>query len=69
MGVSVLLVEQNARAALQVADFGYVLETGEISLEGPSKELANDPVSLKRTSDWGEALRRKGSARKKIKKL
>ena len=43
MGVSVLLVEQNARAALQVADFGYVLETGEISLEGPSKELANDP--------------------------
>ena len=33
----------NARAALQVADFGYVLETGEISLEGPSKELANDP--------------------------
>ncbi len=43
MGVSVLLVEQNARAAWQVADFGYVLETGEISLEGPSKELANDP--------------------------
>jgi len=43
MGVSVLLVEQNARAALQVADFGYVLETGEISLEGPSKELENDP--------------------------
>ncbi len=43
MGVSVLLVEQNARAALQVADFGYVLETGEISLEGPSRELENDP--------------------------
>ena len=43
MGVSVLLVEQNARAALQVADYGYVLETGEVSLEGPSKELANDP--------------------------
>jgi branched-chain amino acid transport system ATP-binding protein len=43
MGVSVLLVEQNARAALQVADYGYVLETGEVSLEGPSTELANDP--------------------------
>lgn len=43
MGVSVLLVEQNARAALHVADYGYVLETGEISLDGPSAALANDP--------------------------
>ncbi|GBG02309.1 ABC transporter ATP-binding protein [Azospira sp. I13] len=42
-GVSILLVEQNARAALQVADYGYVLETGEVSLEGPSRELADDP--------------------------
>ncbi|HEY5293252.1 MAG TPA: ABC transporter ATP-binding protein [Burkholderiales bacterium] len=42
-GVSVLLVEQNARAALQVADYGYVLETGEIVLEGPSAELASNP--------------------------
>jgi branched-chain amino acid transport system ATP-binding protein len=41
-GVSILLVEQNARAALQVADFGYVLETGEIVLEGPSAELASN---------------------------
>lgn len=41
-GVSILLVEQNARAALQVADYGYVLETGEVSLEGPSSELASD---------------------------
>lgn len=38
-GVSILLVEQNARAALQVADFGYVLEAGEIVLEGPAREL------------------------------
>jgi len=42
-GVSILLVEQNARAALQVADYAYVLETGEIALEGPSKQLADDP--------------------------
>ncbi len=42
-GASILLVEQNARAALQVADFAYVLETGEISLEGPASELATDP--------------------------
>ena len=40
--MSVLLVEQNARAALQVADHGYVLETGEIALEGPARDLAND---------------------------
>lgn len=42
-GVSILLVEQNARAALQVADYGYVLETGEIVLEGPAKDLADNP--------------------------
>jgi branched-chain amino acid transport system ATP-binding protein len=41
-GVSILLVEQNARAALAIADYGYVLETGEVSLAGPSAELAND---------------------------
>ena len=34
-GVSILLVEQNARAALQIADYGYVLETGEIVHSGP----------------------------------
>ena len=42
-GVSILLVEQNARAALQVADYAYVLETGEIALEGPSEKLIDDP--------------------------
>jgi branched-chain amino acid transport system ATP-binding protein len=42
-GVSILLVEQNARAALQVADYGYVLETGERVLEGPSAALAANP--------------------------
>ena len=42
-GVAILLVEQNARAALQVADHAYVLETGEVVLQGPAAELANDP--------------------------
>ncbi len=42
-GVTILLVEQNARAALEVADYGYVLEMGEIALEGPASELARDP--------------------------
>jgi branched-chain amino acid transport system ATP-binding protein len=42
-GVSILLVEQNARAALETADYGYVLETGEVSHQGPADELAHDP--------------------------
>ena len=42
-GVTIVLVEQNARAALQVADHGYVLEMGELSAEGPADQLANDP--------------------------
>jgi branched-chain amino acid transport system ATP-binding protein len=42
-GVSILLIEQNARAALEVADYGYVLETGAIVLEGPADQLQNDP--------------------------
>jgi branched-chain amino acid transport system ATP-binding protein len=42
-GVTILLVEQNARAALDVADHGYVLEMGEIALAGPAAELARDP--------------------------
>lgn len=42
-GISILLVEQNARAALQIADYGYVLETGLIVLEGRTDELAHNP--------------------------
>ncbi len=42
-GVAILLVEQNARAALQVANHGYVLETGEVVLSGASHELADNP--------------------------
>jgi branched-chain amino acid transport system ATP-binding protein len=41
-GVTIVLVEQNARAALAVADHGYVLEMGEVSLHGPATELAQD---------------------------
>lgn len=41
-GVATLLIEQNARAALQVADYGYVIETGELALEGPAKDLAGN---------------------------
>jgi branched-chain amino acid transport system ATP-binding protein len=42
-GVSILLVEQNARAALETADYGYVLETGEITYQGPAAALVRDP--------------------------
>lgn len=42
LGVSILLVEQNAHAALETADYGYVLETGEITHHGPAAVLAHD---------------------------
>ncbi len=42
-GVTILLVEQNARAALAVADHGYVIEMGEIALQGSAADLARDP--------------------------
>ena len=41
--VTIVLVEQNARAALEVADHGYVLEMGEVALEGAARDLAGDP--------------------------
>jgi branched-chain amino acid transport system ATP-binding protein len=43
-GVTMLLVEQFAAAALNVADYGYVLENGAISVHGPAKELMHDPA-------------------------
>jgi branched-chain amino acid transport system ATP-binding protein len=46
-GVTILLVEQNARLALKFASRGYVLETGKIVLQGPSEELLNDPAVKK----------------------
>lgn len=42
-GMTILLVEQNARAALRLADRGYVLETGKVEVEGPADELLDDP--------------------------
>jgi branched-chain amino acid transport system ATP-binding protein len=45
-GLSILLVEQNVRAALQISDHGYVLEMGTVVTKGPGDELANDPRIL-----------------------
>ncbi len=42
-GVAILLVEQNARAALECADYGYLMETGEVTLQNSAAELLNDP--------------------------
>ncbi|MFY9121377.1 MAG: ABC transporter ATP-binding protein [Syntrophomonadaceae bacterium] len=41
-GMTILLIEQNATAALKISDYGYVLETGNITLQGPGKELADN---------------------------
>jgi branched-chain amino acid transport system ATP-binding protein len=59
-GVTILLVEQNARAALEVADHGYVLEMGEIALAGPAAELASDPRVI--DTYLGAARRKSGAA-------
>ncbi|GFE57388.1 ABC transporter ATP-binding protein [Geobacter sp. AOG1] len=54
-GVSILLIEQNARAALQISDYGYVLENGDIAMEGASKDLANDPKVIESYLGMGGA--------------
>ena len=41
-GVTISMVEQNANLALRIADYGYVLQTGRIALEGPAAELARN---------------------------
>jgi len=43
-GLTILLVEQDVRLALKVASYGYILENGEITLQGPSEQLINDPA-------------------------
>ena len=42
-GVTILLIEQNARLALEVSQRGYVLESGELTLQGPARDLLHDP--------------------------
>ncbi|MBM3609050.1 MAG: ATP-binding cassette domain-containing protein, partial [Alphaproteobacteria bacterium] len=42
-GVSILMIEQNARAALRLADHAYVMELGAITMQGPAQQLAADP--------------------------
>lgn len=42
-GITILLVEQNAQAALELADYGYVVETGEVTLEDKAENLLNNP--------------------------
>lgn len=53
-GVAVLIVEQNARAALQIADYGYVLESGTMAMEGPAPELAADRRLIETYLGFGE---------------
>ena len=42
-GITVLLVEQNARLALQAADRGYVMDSGTVTMEGDAKQMLDDP--------------------------
>ena len=51
-GVTILLIEQNARLALEVSQRGYVLESGELTLQGPARDLLHDPKV--RAADLGE---------------
>ncbi len=55
-GVSILLVEQNARAALETADVGYVLETGEIVKSGPADTLMHDEALIAAYLGGAESL-------------
>ncbi|MGB4146811.1 MAG: ATP-binding cassette domain-containing protein, partial [Acetomicrobium sp.] len=57
-GVSILLVEQNAKKALAEAHYAYILEIGKISIEGPSSQLANDD-RVKAAYLGGSALEKK----------
>lgn len=43
MDTTLLIVEQNAKIALEISNYAYIMETGKIVLEGPSKELKNNP--------------------------
>lgn len=53
-GIGVLLIEQNARAALQTADYGYVLELGKVTVEGSAAQLADDPQVVQAYLGFGK---------------
>jgi branched-chain amino acid transport system ATP-binding protein len=53
-GVTILLIEQNAKLALEVSDRGYVMESGEITLSGAARDLLSDPKV--RAAYLGEAV-------------
>ena len=63
-GKTILLVEQNARKALQIADFGYVMERGRIVLSGTGANLLNDPqvqqTYLGHRAPWDRSMRTPG---------
>jgi len=60
-GTTILLVEQNAKLALRIADFGYIMESGRIVLEGTSKELQeNEDVQELYLGLGGETISPKG---------
>jgi branched-chain amino acid transport system ATP-binding protein len=61
-GITILLVEQNARQALSIADRGYVFENGKIRLSGSSKELLSSPEIAERYLGMGSATEVSGTA-------
>ncbi len=61
-GITILLVEQNARQALSIADRGYVFENGKVTLEGPAVDLLNSPDIAERYLGMGAATEVSGSA-------
>ena len=61
-GMSILLVEQNARAALQISDYAYVIEGGRVSLEGEASKLATDERVIQAYLGVGGMLREPASA-------
>jgi branched-chain amino acid transport system ATP-binding protein len=57
-GTSILLVEQNARAALRVADYAYVMENGKIALEGEAHAIAHNPLVVQKYLGISDGARR-----------
>jgi ABC-type multidrug transport system ATPase subunit len=64
-GIAILLVEQNANLALEVSSYAYVLETGHVTMEGPSAELKKNPqlkaAYLGHPQEWSKCPRKAAS--------